>query len=58
LKIIKSDLINDNPLIKIISKKAIELRLNKLVKFGLLQKFTDKKQGNKTFYALLNNFDK
>ena len=28
----------------------IERRLNKLVKFGLLEKITDKKQSNKTFF--------
>ena len=43
-------IIDDNPLLNISSKKAIELRLNKLVEIGLLSKFTDKKQGNKTFF--------
>ncbi len=43
-------IIDDNPLINISSKRAIENRLNKLVKIGLLSKFTDKKKGNKTFF--------
>ena len=43
-------IIDDNPLMNIASKKAIEIRLNKLVEVGLLSKFTDKKQGNKTFF--------
>ena len=43
-------IIDDNPLLNINSKKAIELRLNKLIDIGLFEKFTDKEKGNKTFF--------
>lgn len=43
-------IIDDNPLLNINSKKAIELRLNKLINIGLFDKFTDKEKGNKTFF--------
>jgi len=43
-------IIDDNPLLNIKSKKAIEIRLNKLCKLDLLHKFTDKKKGNKTYF--------
>lgn len=43
-------IIDDNPLLNINSKKAIELRLNKLIEIGLFEKFTDKSKGNKTFF--------
>jgi len=45
-------IIDDNPLLNITSKKAIELRLNKLAKIGLIEKKTDKKLGNKTFFNI------
>ena len=43
-------IIDDNPLLNISTKKAIEIRLNKLCKLGILSKFTDKKLGNKTYF--------
>lgn len=43
-------IIDDNPLLNINSKKAIELRLNKLIEIGLFDKFTDKSKGNKTYF--------
>ncbi len=43
-------IIDDNPLLNINSKKAIELRLIKLIDLGLFEKFTDKKEGNKTYF--------
>ena len=43
-------IIDDNPLLNINSKKAIELRLIKLIDLGLFEKFTDKREGNKTYF--------
>ena len=43
-------IIDDNPLLNINSKKAIELRLNKLIEIGLFEKFTDRSKGNKTYF--------
>jgi len=43
-------IIDDNPLLCIKSKRVIARRLEKLVKIGLLEKITDKKEGNKTFF--------
>jgi len=47
-------IIDDNPLMGLTSKKAIEIRLNKLIEVGLLKKYLDKKQGNKTYFNITN----
>jgi len=43
-------IIDDNPLLNIENKRVLERRISKLVETGLLEKYVDKLQGNKTFF--------
>lgn len=43
-------IIDDNPLMGISSKKAIELRVKKLIECGLIDKITCKEEGNRTYF--------
>jgi len=45
-------IIDDNPLINISSKEVIARRIKKLINYGLLSKYIDKKQGNKTYFNI------
>lgn len=51
-------IINDMPILKIKSKDAIANRLNNLCEIGLLEKYTNKDDGNKTYFRLGGNSDK
>ena len=45
-------IIDDNPLIKISDKDTIARRVKKLLNYGLLEKFTDRKNNNKTYFNI------
>ena len=51
-------IIDENPLLEIENKDVLGRRIEKICNAGILQKFLDKKQGNKIYLAFGKNYQR